>query len=187
MRLYSVLVYNLTDYILVYKNFNLSDFYFFSHNKIKSGIIEIADQIIKNINTEKFYQITETFEEMTFYIYICTHNDKVYITLTDSEYPSYVALEFIQKLYNLIDKNNISEDILQPLWNKYQNPTQISKLIMVKEDLNETKKVMMETIDKIIERGDKIEDLITKTENLQTNADVFRIQAKKLNSCCWIL
>ena len=83
MRIYSILIYHTLDYSLLHNNFNLNDFYFYTHNKIKSGIIELANATIKNIDKQKIYQITETFNDITFYIYIYTHNNRIYIVLAD--------------------------------------------------------------------------------------------------------
>lgn len=182
MRLYSILVYDSIDYDLVYKNFNLTDFYFFSHYKIKDGIIEIADKIVRNINKEKFYQITETFNDMTFYIYIYITETNIYIVITDEFYPRHVVLDLINEL-----KVSTDDKIRENIWQKYQDPTEVNKIVKIKKDLEDTKKIMMDSIDKIIERGEKIENLIEKTESLQTSSEVFKVRAKELNSCCNIL
>ena len=181
MRIYSILIYHTLDYSLLHNNFNLNDFYFYTHNKIKSGIIELANATIKNIDKQKFYQITETFNDITFYIYIYTHNNRIYIVLADEEYPKIAILEFIQEL--IINE----QDAFEKIWQKYQDPIQINKILQVKKNLEDTKKIMLDSVDKILERGEKIEDLIDKTDQLNTSSEVFRIKAKQLNSCCNIL
>lgn len=187
MRLYSILIYNLSDLKLLYKNFNLSDFYFYTHFKIKAAIIEIADQIIKNLDSKKFYQITEIVNEITFQIYIYTFNNNIYIYLTDEEYPIDVIFECVGELDNIYKEEQVQIQQVGSIWLKYQDPTQISKILKVKKELTETKKVLLESIDKVLERGEKIEDLIAKTEQLETSSRTFKIKATKLNSCCTIL
>ncbi|KAG4948945.1 hypothetical protein JHK86_042184 [Glycine max] len=46
------------------------------------------------------------------------------------------------------------------------HPEEISKLAKVKAQVSEVKGVMMENIEKVLDRGDKIELLVDKTENL---------------------
>jgi type II secretory pathway component PulF len=60
------------------------------------------------------------------------------------------------------------------------------KIDMVRIDLEETKNVMKKNIDSMIERGEKIDYLEDRSEQLQKNAGTFKIYAKKLknNLCC---
>ncbi|KAL5818582.1 hypothetical protein ACOSQ4_022424 [Xanthoceras sorbifolium] len=44
--------------------------------------------------------------------------------------------------------------------------TEVSKLAKVKAQVSEVKGVMMENIEKVLDRGEKIELLVDKTENL---------------------
>jgi len=48
----------------------------------------------------------------------------------------------------------------------------------VKHEINETKQIMVKNIDKMLERGDKIEILVEKTAELNTTTESFRNQAK---------
>ncbi len=56
----------------------------------------------------------------------------------------------------------------------------------VLKEVKETKKVLMRSVSQILERGEKIEDLVDKTETLSETSKVFFKQSRKLNSCCWI-
>ncbi|KAH7565957.1 hypothetical protein JRO89_XS08G0046900 [Xanthoceras sorbifolium] len=46
------------------------------------------------------------------------------------------------------------------------HPEEVSKLAKVKAQVSEVKGVMMENIEKVLDRGEKIELLVDKTENL---------------------
>ena len=59
------------------------------------------------------------------------------------------------------------------------------KEILAQVDVN--KKVLLRSISKVIERGDKIEDLVEQTENLSATSKIFFKHSRKLNRCCWIL
>ncbi|KAG6787908.1 hypothetical protein POTOM_003955 [Populus tomentosa] len=50
------------------------------------------------------------------------------------------------------------------------HPEEISKLAKVKAQVSEVKGVMMENIEKVLDRGDKIELLVDKTENLRSQS-----------------
>ncbi|KAJ0700017.1 putative v-SNARE, coiled-coil domain-containing protein [Helianthus annuus] len=55
------------------------------------------------------------------------------------------------------------------------HPDEISKLSKVKAHVSEVKGVMMENIEKVLDRGEKIELLVDKTENLRSQVSEFKI------------
>ncbi|CAA6671311.1 unnamed protein product [Spirodela intermedia] len=66
------------------------------------------------------------------------------------------------------------------------HPEEISKLAKVKAQVSEVKGVMMENIEKVLDRGEKIELLVDKTENLRSQAQDFRQQGTKLRKKMWL-
>ncbi|KAI4319332.1 hypothetical protein MLD38_032940 [Melastoma candidum] len=66
------------------------------------------------------------------------------------------------------------------------NPEEVSKLAKVKAQVSEVKGVMMENIEKVLDRGEKIELLVDKTENLRSQAQDFRQQGTKIRRKMWL-
>ncbi|KAJ4825489.1 hypothetical protein Tsubulata_025510 [Turnera subulata] len=66
------------------------------------------------------------------------------------------------------------------------HPEEINKLAKVKAQVSEVKGVMMENIEKVLDRGEKIELLVDKTENLRSQAQDFRQQGTKMKRKMWI-
>ncbi|KAK4266310.1 hypothetical protein QN277_027253 [Acacia crassicarpa] len=66
------------------------------------------------------------------------------------------------------------------------HPEEISKLAKVKAQVSEVKGVMMENIEKVLDRGEKIELLVDKTENLRSQAQDFKAQGTKVKRKMWI-
>ncbi|KAK8630541.1 hypothetical protein V6N13_079331 [Hibiscus sabdariffa] len=60
------------------------------------------------------------------------------------------------------------------------HPEEISKIAKVKAQVSEVKGVMMENIEKVLDRGEKIELLVDKTENLRSQAQDFRQQGTQM-------
>ncbi|KAL3506349.1 hypothetical protein ACH5RR_031731 [Cinchona calisaya] len=52
------------------------------------------------------------------------------------------------------------------------HPEEINKLAKVKAQVSEVKGVMMENIEKVLDRGEKIELLVDKTENLRSQVSI---------------
>ncbi|CAH9076256.1 unnamed protein product [Cuscuta epithymum] len=67
-----------------------------------------------------------------------------------------------------------------------EHSDEISKIAKVKAQVSEVKGVMMENIDKVLDRGEKIELLVNKTENLHQQAQDFRNTGTKIRRKMWL-
>ncbi|KZV55275.1 vesicle-associated membrane protein 727-like [Dorcoceras hygrometricum] len=66
------------------------------------------------------------------------------------------------------------------------HPEEINKLSKLKAQITEVKGIMMDNIEKVLDRGEKIELLVDKTENLQFQADSFQRQGRQLRRKMWL-
>ncbi|PWA78378.1 vesicle-associated membrane protein [Artemisia annua] len=66
------------------------------------------------------------------------------------------------------------------------HPDEMSKLSKLKAQITEVKGIMMDNIEKVLDRGEKIELLVDKTENLQFQADSFQRQGRSLRRKMWL-
>uniref|UniRef100_A0A0D6R2N3 V-SNARE coiled-coil homology domain-containing protein n=1 Tax=Araucaria cunninghamii TaxID=56994 RepID=A0A0D6R2N3_ARACU len=66
------------------------------------------------------------------------------------------------------------------------HPEEISKFSKVKAQVSEVKGIMMDNIEKVLDRGEKIELLVDKTEGLQFQADTFQRQGRQLRRKMWL-
>ena len=67
---------------------------------------------------------------------------------------------------------------------KYQTPESADPLTKVQNELDETKIILHNTIAAVLERGEKLDDLVSKSEGLSMQSKTFYKTAKKTNSCC---
>jgi len=66
------------------------------------------------------------------------------------------------------------------------HPEEMGKLSKLKAQITEVKGIMMDNIEKVLDRGEKIELLVDKTENLQFQADSFQRQGRQLRRKMWL-
>ncbi|KAF5741255.1 putative vesicle-associated membrane protein [Tripterygium wilfordii] len=66
-----------------------------------------------------------------------------------------------------------------------EHPEEISNLAKVKAQVSQVKEVMMENIEKVIDRGVKIEILVDKTEDLHNQAQRYKQQGTQLKRKMW--
>ncbi|KAF2731846.1 snare protein [Polyplosphaeria fusca] len=70
---------------------------------------------------------------------------------------------------------------------KYQDPGQADPITKIQQELNDTKIVLHKTIEGVLERGEKVDNLVAKSEGLSASSKMFYTQAKKQNSCCIVM
>lgn len=70
---------------------------------------------------------------------------------------------------------------------EYQDPSKADKISAIQKELDETTAVLSKTIENVLERGEKLDDLVAKSSDLSTQSKVFYKQAKKTNSCCIVM
>ncbi|GCB65254.1 vesicle-associated membrane protein 8 [Scyliorhinus torazame] len=59
------------------------------------------------------------------------------------------------------------------------------KLSSLQGQVNDVKGIMSQNIEKVLERGEKLDDLITKTDDLQASADSFQKTSTKIARKMW--
>lgn len=65
------------------------------------------------------------------------------------------------------------------------HPEELNKVLQVQKQVEEVKGVMMENIEKVLDRGDRIELLVDKTEELRFQADHFYRSGRNLRRRMW--
>jgi synaptobrevin family protein YKT6 len=63
---------------------------------------------------------------------------------------------------------------------KYQDPAAADKLLQIQRELDETKVVLHKTIDSVLARGEKLDNLVEKSSDLSMASQMFYKQAKKV-------
>jgi len=64
-------------------------------------------------------------------------------------------------------------------------PEDNTKVAALRSQVNEVKDVMTKNIEKVMERGDNLDNLVTKTTDLEAGAAVFRDQTKVVRRRMW--
>jgi len=129
------------------------------------------------------------------HVYVRTDNLSG-VLIADHEYPQRVAHTLISKVLDdftekvpvdqwpIGNEATIDFTLLPSYLNKYQDPSEADALTKMQNDLDETKIILKNTIGAVLERGEKLDDMILKSENLTMQSKAFYRTAKKTNSCC---
>ncbi|KAL2065686.1 hypothetical protein VTL71DRAFT_3356 [Oculimacula yallundae] len=123
------------------------------------------------------------------------------IIISDHSYPALVAHQLLSKVVdeflakhprsswanNTSSSSTLAFPELKDYIVKYQDPAQADSIMKIQKELDETKIVLHKTIESVLQRGEKIDDLVAKSDGLSAQSKMFYTQAKKQNSCCIIM
>lgn len=62
---------------------------------------------------------------------------------------------------------------LKDYLSKYQDPQQADSIMKIQKELDETKIVLHKTIESVLQRGEKIDDLVAKSDGLSAQSKMF--------------
>jgi synaptobrevin family protein YKT6 len=117
----------------------------------------------------------------------------------DSEYPPRVAFSLLTKVLEEFAGDNadwnkeggvdgtVPWPPLQPMLEKYQDPTAADSIMKIQKNLDDTRDVLHNTIESVLQRGEKLEDLVERSGELSAQSKLFYKQAKRANSCCAVI
>lgn len=107
------------------------------------------------------------------------------IIMSDQQYPALVAHQLLSKVVDeFLTKNprsswatgtpsNIVMPELREYLTKYQDPAQADSILKIQKELDETKIVLHKTIESVLQRGEKIDDLVAKSDGLSAQSKMF--------------
>jgi len=121
-----------------------------------------------------------------------------YLCMTDKDFTRLVAFQFLAEVqsrflatYGERAKTAIAfafnadfQRVLQQHMEKF-NSQKNDRIAKVQEEISQVKDVMIKNIDKVLERGEKIELLVDKTEVLDQHAFKFKKASTKLKRAMW--
>lgn len=121
------------------------------------------------------------------------------VLIADHEYPQRVAHTLLTKvlddftakipasLWPTGSEDSIEFPTLRAYLAKYQDPREGDALTKIQDDLDETKIILRNTIEAVLDRGEKLDDLVEKSAQLSYQSKAFYKTAKKTNACCSFL
>lgn len=167
MKLYNITSLN-SEYSIQKEAYELSSFGYFESKTIKELVQFLVIIVAKRCQPE-IYTIVEYKD------FVC-HCYNYKIVVTDKEYP----IQSVYQLFFDLEKCELYE--IDEYIKKYQQPhSQFQKLQL---EIDETKNILHKTIETMLERGEKIEDLVEKSQLLTLQSKSFFKHTKRNSSCC---
>ncbi|GAB6024927.1 palmitoyltransferase [Chamberlinius hualienensis] len=176
---------------------DLSSFGYFQRTSIQQFMVFTSELIVERTHPGS----RSSFEEKDYNCHVYVRADNLAgVAISDQEYPNRVAHTLITKILddftakvpqsqwgNVASEGSMPFKELDDYLVKYQNPRQADAMTKIQADLDETKIILHKTIEAVLERGEKLDDLVAKSDQLSIQSKAFYTTAKKTNSCCKIL
>lgn len=205
MKLYALLILKPypagvdKDPVICSSAIDVSSFGFFQRTSAREFIVFLARTVSKRVTLGSKTQITESGHVVYAY---ATLDGLVGIGISDIEYNNRVAFTLLTELtpqfqqtfrgkYESVEgkaDDFLPWPYLESTLQQYQKPEEVDRILKIKRDIEDTKVIMYNAIDQIIERGQKIDDLVAQSEDLGVASKTFYNQARQTNSgCCTVM
>ena len=121
------------------------------------------------------------------------------LAFTDVDYPRRVAYKCLEDALqafqdNIGDKWKDKKDdklefaAFEAIFNKYKVATKIDKLTLANMKVDETKAVLLDNMKTLLERQEKLDDMVQKSDDLSLKSKAFFKNTEKMNSkCCTLI
>jgi len=154
----------------------------------------ILEKIPSKVDAKRSYEYGE------YMFHFMVHQGVTYLCMSEFQFARRICFTFLEDIKNRFlatygtpqiqsavayaMNSGFSNTLIQQM-NYYSYDPSADRITEAKMQIESTKSIMVENIDKIIERGQKIDILVDDTEKLQHSSKVFQGSAKKLRCAMW--
>ena len=186
----SLLFKSPSDIHLISTSSDVSSFSYFQ----RSGIKEFLNFTTKIIIERTQFGQRQSVKEREYMCHSYVRKDGLSALLVaDDDYPTRVAFTILSKVCDDFISKTPKDTWLQSTYSlegvlqKYQNPKDADAMTRVQAELDETKVILHNTMESLMQRGEKLDDLVSKSDELSDQSKYFYKQAKQVNSWCCVI
>ncbi|EOR04649.1 hypothetical protein E3P92_01058 [Wallemia ichthyophaga] len=184
---------------------DLGSFSFYQRSSVREFLVFMAKTVAERTENGQ----RQSVQENNYTAHVFRQGDYSAVAIVTEQYPVRPAFSLLQKILDAVPGavrtaptypewvegarkgNNPTQcPVVLPELNtliiKYQDPKQADTIMRVQQELDETKVVMHKTIESVLERGEKLDNLVERSNALSAQSKMFYKTAKKQNSCCVI-
>lgn len=114
-------------------------------------------------------------------------SDRVYLAVADKAMNTRIIFAFLEKIRGRYAGENGSSfnAVLGEQMREYSNVQGTDKVAAIQSEISAVKEVMMENIAAVLRRGEKLEDMVERSENIAIEANQFKRSAVQLKQTMW--
>lgn len=157
---------------------DLSSFGFFQRNSAHDFLKFTSRMVVSRMEVATRTSIKE--KEYICHAFVRADNTAA-VVVSDDQYPPKVAHTIALKVLEEFPQCN-----LEAYLKRFQDPKEADSIMRLQAELDETKIILHSTIANLLKRGEKLDDLVAKSEDLSSQSKLFYKTAKKTTRCCEI-
>jgi len=197
VQVFSVIIYkwDSTNAIEISCQENLGKIDFFKRSTVREFIKFHSRTIVTRTNRGQRLSVVieETLGKCHSYV---NENGLGGTVVTDPDYPMRVAFQLLSECMQQFETQyagrwpaaakdtNMEFKTGADLLLKFQNPAEADKITKIEKELEEVKGIVIKSMDDILKRGETMEALLQKSNDLNDVSKQFYRTAKKNNQCC---
>lgn len=154
---------------------------FLRSNSVKQFATFISKTVAKRVELGQ----RSSVEHEGYHVHVHVRsNGLASVAVCDKEYPSRVAFTLLMKMQEdfinahseakwMSTANELGFAPLDDMITKYQDPHEADAIMRIQKDLDETKIILHKTIDSVLERGVKLDNLVEKSTDLSAQSKMY--------------
>lgn len=175
---------------------DVAEFGFFQRASVREMLIFISRTVAKRTPVGA----RQSVQQDAYMVHVSNKGGLVAVAVVDAEYPSRSAFCVLSKMRDeyegrmngdgwrtITGDDSSADEMLEEMLVKYQDPGAADKILKIQRELDDTKVVLHKTIDSVLARGEKLDNLVDKSTDLSLASQMFYKQAKKQNQCCTMM
>eukprot|EP00879_Flechtneria_rotunda_P001078 GHRR01001218.1.p1 GENE.GHRR01001218.1~~GHRR01001218.1.p1 ORF type:complete len:200 (+),score=63.99 GHRR01001218.1:139-738(+) len=166
------------------------------HSDVSGNAAQIAIRILERLPAEDT-RVTYTQERHMFHIMV--HAGLTYLCMAEEAAGRRIAFAFLEDVKDnfmsrygrtyreaiAYEYNTDFSRVLQQRMEYFSNDPSADVINRVRGEITQVKDIMIENIEKVLDRGERLDLLVDKTEHLQGEAFAFRREAKRARRVMW--
>ena len=167
------------------------------HASASGNFASISRRILDKLQYSVETKMTYVYDRHLFH-YI-TQDGMIYMCMADESYGRRLPFQFLEEIatsfvetYGDESKTMASlecnEDFAPSLESQmdfFNNPEEADTISRIQGQIKDVKKIMVQNIDKVLERSERIDLLVDRTDNLSQSAQTFKTKSRALKRQYW--
>jgi len=169
-------------------------------SEVEGNAPEVAKKVLQGIASNNSRQVSRTSYVQGIYLFHVLVSDGIsFICMAEEDFGRRVPFVFLEDVRQSFTAkygtqalhaaayafNEEFSRVLNQKMNYYNTNPQADTIGRVRKEISEVKNIMVENIELVLERGEKIDLLVDKTDSLQDETFRFRRQARRIKQEMW--
>jgi len=167
------------------------------HAAASGNFVNVSRLILEKIANQAEGKMSYAYDR--YFFHYSAGDGLIFLCMTDEQFPRRIAFAFLDDVKNrflsmyrasyrdamTFGMNEEFSRVLKKLMEYFSYDPSVDKIGNVQKKVDETKKIMVENIERVLDRGERIELLVSRTEHLEDSSYKFARSSTALKWQMW--